>query len=147
MDMKLQEVKLSYKPMVKGSDAIKVTSSDVAEQYFRKIWSDDLEHVENMFMLILNRNNKIVGYYHVSKGGIAGTIADVRIIMQTAILMNASAIILGHNHPSGNSEPSADDNNITAKIKSAALLFDIKLLDHLILTENSYLSFSDEGLL
>lgn len=147
MDMKLQEVKLSYKPMIKGSDSTKVDSSYKAVNYLRTIWSDDIEHIENMFLLVLNRSNKIIGYYHVSKGGISGTVADIRIMMQVAILMNASSIILAHNHPSGNLQPSEEDKNITNKVINAAKLFDIKTLDHIILTEDSYLSFQDEGLL
>lgn len=147
MDMKLQEVKLSYKPMIKGSDSTKVDSSYKAVNYLRSIWSDDIEHIENMFLLVLNRSNKIIGYYHVSKGGISGTVADIRIMMQVAILMNASSIILAHNHPSGNLQPSEEDKTITNKVINAAKLFDIKTLDHIILTEDSYLSFQDEGLI
>lgn len=147
MILKLQEVKLAYKPKIKSADTIKISSSDTAALYFRGIWSDDIEHIENMFMLILNRANKVLGYYHVSKGGIAGTVVDVRIMMQTAILMNASAIILAHNHPSGNLTPSSEDKILTEKVKNAATLFDIKVIDHVILSSDSYYSFSDSGLL
>jgi DNA repair protein RadC len=80
-------------------------------------------------------------------GGISGTVTDVRMIMQTALKSNASAIILAHNHPSGNTEPSDADKKITSKIKEAGQLLEIAVLDHLILTSETYLSFADEGLM
>jgi DNA repair protein RadC len=98
-------------------------------------------------VIFLNRANKIKHFEIVSKGGIAGTVADPRIILKKAILEEASSIILSHNHPSGNVKPSKADEDITQKIKQAAALIDIKVLDHIIVSDEGYFSFADEGLL
>ena len=81
----------------------------------------------------------------VSKGGITGTVVDIRMIMKEAIDSLASAIVLCHNHPSGNANPSGDDNNITRKLKEAGQILDIKLLDHVIISDHSYYSYADKG--
>lgn len=102
---------------------------------------------EEFWVLYLNRANKVIQKKCLSKGGISGTVADIRLILKSAIECLASAMVLCHNHPSGNLVPSAEDKILTNKCKDSALLMDIRLLDHLILYENSYFSFSDEGLL
>ena len=89
----------------------------------------------------------MLGFHQVSKGGLSGTVTDVRVIFQVAIKSNSSGIILAHNHPSGNLQPSDADLKITEKIKKAGSLLDIKVLDHLILSEESYLSMADESLI
>ncbi len=98
-------------------------------------------------MLLLNRANKVLGITTISEGGLSGTVTDVRLIFQYAIKANDSGIIVAHNHPSGNSNPSESDLKITQKIKEAGNLLDIQLLDHIILTPESeiYRSFADEG--
>lgn len=106
----------------------------------------DLEH-EEFWVLYLNRSNRIIDSYKLSKGGISGTVIDIRLILKKALELLASAMIICHNHPSGNTEPSENDKQITEKLKTAAGQMDIKLLDHIIVSDNSYLSFSDEGLL
>jgi len=95
----------------------------------------------------LNQANKVLGVTTISEGGISETTADIRIILQAAILSNASGIILSHNHPSGNIQPSGDDNRITQRIKEAAKIVRISLLDHLIVSNETYYSFADEGLI
>jgi DNA repair protein RadC len=145
--MKNQEVKLSYKPQIRPEDRIKITSSSEAVEYLRNIWDEDIEHVESFYIILLNRSNTILGYKMLSKGGITGTVADVRVIFQTAILMNASGIILSHNHPSGNLHPSDEDVKLTKKVKDASHLFDIKILDHIILTEYNYYSLLESGVM
>jgi len=96
----------------------------------------------------MNRSNSILGLLPISRGGISGTVTDVRVIMQGALKSNASGILLAHNHPSGNITPSESDNKITQKIKEAGIIMDIQLLDHLILsTEGNYYSYADNGLL
>ena len=97
--------------------------------------------------MLLNRGNQVLGYYEVSRGGIAGTLVDVRLIMQAVLKANASSIILAHNHPSGTKEISDADNRITQKIKSACSLLDITLLDHIVLTVNDFISMAEDGLL
>ncbi len=123
----------------------KITSSkDVYEILFPLI--SDLAH-EEFWILLLNRSNKVIDKYRISQGGIAGTVIDVKIILKRAVEKLASSIILCHNHPSGNLTPSKADINITNKLREAAELMDIKLLDHIIIADNSYFSFIDEGVL
>lgn len=96
--------------------------------------------------MLLNNANKIIGYTTISEGGLTSTIVDVRMILQTALVSNATSIILTHNHPSGNPRPSGQDDSLTKKTKSACELMDIRLLDHIIVTPyDSYYSYNDEG--
>ena len=106
-----------------------------------------MERVEEFMVLCLNRANRVLGYARISSGGISGTIADPKIIFQVALKSNASSIILAHNHPSGNKQPSEADIRLTRKMKDAGVLLDLPVLDHLILTSEGYHSFADEGLL
>lgn len=106
----------------------------------------DLPH-EEFWMLLLNRANHVIKTESISKGGISGTVVDVRLISKSAIETNASGVILAHNHPSSNLKPSEQDIELTKKIKAALKLFDISLLDHIIIGDNAYFSFGDEGLL
>ncbi len=106
----------------------------------------DLPH-EEFWMVLLNRANKVIKLESISKGGITGTVVDVRIIAKTAIENNTSSVILAHNHPSGNLKPSQNDLDITKKIKEALRIFDITLFDHLIIGDANYYSFTDEGIL
>jgi DNA repair protein RadC len=125
------------------SDNPKVRSSNDAYSIFHPLLSD--LNYEEFWILYLNRSNKIISRLKISQGGISGTITDIRIIMKKGLELLASSIIIIHNHPSGNKEPSDADNNITAKIKEAASYFDITLLDHLIVTDNGYYSYADSG--
>jgi DNA repair protein RadC len=95
----------------------------------------------------MNRANKVIKKIRISSGGISGTVADSRVIFKAAIDNLASAIILAHNHPSGNLKPSQSDINLTKKMKESGNILDIPVLDHIIIAENSYFSFADEGLL
>ena len=117
-------------------------SKDVAD-IFRPLLSD-LAH-EEFWILFLNRSNKVISRMKLSQGGISGTVTDVRVVMKKAIESLASGIIVCHNHPSGNLNPSEADTRITRKIKEAGELLDIQLLDHLIISENDYYSFADNG--
>lgn len=105
-----------------------------------------LDH-EEFWVLYLNQANRLLGQFQLSKGGISQTVVDVRLLFKRAIEWNATAIILAHNHPSGNLTPSASDKNVTQKIKKAADLLDIRLLDHIIISAEKYLSFADKQLL
>ena len=106
------------------------------------------DHRREVFgVLFLNRANKINHFEIVSEGGITGTVADPRVILRKALEEDAVSIILCHNHPSGNLKPSRADEQLTAKIKEAAAYFDIKVLDHIIVSEDGYYSFADEGIL
>jgi DNA repair protein RadC len=145
---KVAEVELIYKSKVKASDRPQITSSKDAYQVLLKAWDENkIEFVEQFKVLFLNRANKVLGIYDVSTGGISGTVADPRVIFVAALKANCCAIIVTHNHPSGNLKPSKQDEELTQKIRQAGQLLDIKLLDHLIMTNEAYYSFSDEGLL
>jgi DNA repair protein RadC len=104
----------------------------------------DLRH-EEMWIALTNRASRVIGKEKISRGGTDGTVADVRLILKTAIQSLASGLILCHNHPSGNILPSAQDDALTRRVQSAAGLVDIKLLDHLILSDHTYYSYADEG--
>jgi DNA repair protein RadC len=106
-----------------------------------------MEYREEFMILLLNRANKILGWVKISAGGTTGTIADPKMIFQAALLANAAAIVLCHNHPSDNLQPSEGDRQITKKLVEAGRLLDISVIDHVILTENSFFSFADEGLI
>lgn len=106
----------------------------------------ELPH-EEFWIIYLNNSNKVIDQLQLSKGGITGTLVDVRLALRKAIEVGATAIILSHNHPSGNLNPSSADKQLTQKLKAAGESLDIKILDHIIVTENSYFSFADEGLL
>lgn len=122
-------------------------SSDVAD-FIRGLYPPDtIELQEQFFVLFLNRANQVIGYYRHSIGGVSGTIVDTKIILATAMKSLSSAVILAHNHPSGNTTPSDLDIQMTRKIKEAASYAEIGVLDHLIITRDSYYSFADNGLL
>ena len=106
----------------------------------------DLNH-EEFWVIYLSRANRILKKERISKGGISGTIVDSKLIMKKALLLLASSIVLVHNHPSGNRNPSEQDKNVTEKIKSACKLLEINLIDHIIIAGNSYYSFADELIL
>lgn len=123
----------------------KITGSKDIFEIFHSLLGD-LPH-EEFWILLLNRSNRIIDKYKISQGGITGTVTDVRIILKTAIDKLATSIILCHNHPSGNMDPSEADIKITTKLKEAAKIVDIPVLDHVIVTDYSYFSFADEGIM
>jgi DNA repair protein RadC len=142
----IAEVQISYSSHVKAKDRMKVTGSKDAADAFRIFWPA-YEHIEFSYLLMLNRQNQILGYHQLSKGGMTGAVVDVRVIFQVALKSCATSLILAHNHPSGNLDVSDADRKITNQIKQAGVILDIPLLDHLIMTTDSYLSMADEGLL
>lgn len=119
-----------------------ITSSEDIYQIFHPILAD-LRH-EEVWVLLLNRANKVLKKTQVSKGGITGTVVDIRMIMKEAIDSLASGMVLCHNHPSGNSNPSVEDDSITKRLKEAGNTFDIVLLDHVIICDHSYYSYQDK---
>ncbi len=120
------------------------TSGDIA-QYLKSILQDYTYEV--FAVVFLNRANKIIDFQIISTGGLTGTVADPRIILKKAIEAEACAIVLSHNHPSGNLKPSRADEELTLKIKNAASFLDIRVADHIIVSDEGYFSFADEGLL
>lgn len=124
-----------------------IKSEDAAYEFIKQFFLDDLEIFESAFILLLNRANKTIGYAKISQGGISSTVIDVRLIAKYAVDSLASAVILAHNHPSGNIEPSQVDIQLTKKIKEGLNFLDIKLLDHLILGPSSYFSMNEQGIM
>jgi DNA repair protein RadC len=132
----------------RGEEALekkRITSSASVFELMQPVIGE-LEH-EEFWIVYLNNSNKVIQKNQLSKGGITGTLVDVRLVLKTALETGATALILAHNHPSGTLKPSEADKQITQKLKSAALSLDIKVLDHLIITEKAYFSFADETLL
>jgi len=126
-------------------EALKIESSnDVYNFLFAEI--GDLDH-EEFWVLFLNNSNKIIQKKQISVGGKTGTLVDVRVVFKVALECGATAMVLAHNHPSGNLFPSESDKLLTQKIKEAGLNLDIKLLDHLIIAEKGYFSFADQSIL
>jgi DNA repair protein RadC len=126
-------------------DKIRIAGSQDVYALFQPVLGD-LAH-EEFWILLLNRANRVIDNVRISQGGISGTVIDVRIILKHALDRLASAMILCHNHPSGNLKPSEADMKITSKISDSCRTMDLQLLDHLIIADNSYFSFSDEGLI
>ena len=144
MDYTVGEVELSYKPKFKN--IYKVISSEDAYKYLLPTYREGTICYKEYFkVLFLNQANQVLGYTLISEGGITETSVDVRVILQAALLTNSVALVLAHNHPSGNLKPSRQDMEITKQVKNAAQLMRITVLDHLILTDAGYYSFSDEG--
>lgn len=145
---RVAEVELTYKTKVKASQRPQIKSSQACYDLLVSIWNEGKIDLQEEFkVLLLNRSNRVTGLYEASSGGITGTVADPRLILATAIKSLSVGLILAHNHPSGNPKPSSADEELTRKIKMAASYFDIKVLDHIIITSEGYYSFADEGLL
>jgi len=147
LNYNLAEIQVSYRTTVKASERRKITNSKDSESVFREIWSDSMELKEEFYILLLNRANKVLGWYKVSEGGMSGTVVDPKLIFSTALKGLASSIILSHNHPSGNLKPSEQDITLTKRLKQAGDLLEIPVLDHLILSNEGFYSFADEGMM
>lgn len=125
--------------------SVKIETSKQSEEFIRQFYQNDIGIFESFFLLTLNNSGMTTGYFKISQGGITGTVVDIRIVAKYAIENLATSVILAHNHPSGNLNPSSADKRITKEIQNALELFQIKVLDHIILTENSYYSFADDN--
>lgn len=143
--LKVSEVQITYKTKVKPSERPAITTSNDAVKILRPFFEQDMEYKELFYALYMNRANKVLGVVKISEGGTTSTVVDVKMIAQPAIMMHASAAIICHNHPSGNLKPSDADFKLTKTVKEALNLFEIKLLDSIILTSESHTSFADEG--
>jgi DNA repair protein RadC len=144
----ISEVEVSYKTKFKMSERPQITNSTDIYKVFKQIWSDNIEYVEEFYIILLSRANRVLGAKKISQGGQAGTVADIKVIMQTALKGHAAGIILGHNHPSGNLKPSTADITLTRRAAEVGKLLDLPVLDHLIMgIDNDYYSFADEGMM
>ncbi|MDR1201574.1 MAG: JAB domain-containing protein, partial [Tannerellaceae bacterium] len=131
-----EEVKLTYKPKVKASERPKVKCSQDIYQLLKEHVFDEetIEYRETLKVILMNCGGHVLGFHTISAGGTTECCADVRVILQVALLTNANGIILTHNHPSGNAYPSHNDDFLTEKVRKCCQLMDIKFLDHLIVT-------------
>ena len=136
--MNVAEVQLSYKSNVKSSTRYKINSSQDAYELLTKYFPDDtIEYKESFKVVLLNQSNRVLGIVPIS---------DVRLILQAALLANATQVILAHNHPSGSMKPSTLDDVLTEKVRKVAELMEIHVADHIILSpEKEYYSYHDEG--
>ena len=144
IDYTVGEVDLTYKPKFKSLH--QVSCSEDAYKYLLPTYKEGTICYKEYFkVLFLNQASQVLGYTLISEGGITDTTIDVRVILQAALLTNSVALVLAHNHPSGNLKPSRQDMDITRQVKEAARLMRITVTDHLILTDAGYYSFADEG--
>lgn len=144
----ISEIKLSYRTNVKASQRPKITNSKDAYTLLLDSWSNDkIEFVEEFKVMLLNRSNKVLGIVEISSGCSTGTVADPKMIFAAAIKTNSYGIILAHNHPSSNIQPSSSDKELTRKLREGGRFLDVAVLDHIILSKEGFFSFADEGLL
>ncbi|RKD86416.1 JAB domain-containing protein [Mangrovibacterium diazotrophicum] len=141
---KIAEIKISYSHRVDPKQQLQITSSGDVYSAVVDGWPD-LDYRESFAVLYLSRANRLLGLNWISQGGCAGTVVDVKIVLQGALKANASAIICVHNHPSANLKSSQEDRKITSKLKEACKVIDILFLDHLIISSFEYYSMADNG--
>lgn len=142
----LSEVQAIYKPTYKMSEKPVISSSREIYNILMQVWDQDtIQYLEYFYLILLNRANRVLGISPIAKGGVSGVVVDPKVIFTTALLTNSSAIVIAHNHPSGNLKPSEADISVTKKVHQAAQLLDMQLIDHLIVTTQGYVSFADEG--
>ena len=142
------EIEVIYTSKVQPSERPLITSTKDAYQILLQTWDENkIEFVEQFKVVLMNRAHRVLGIYELSSGGIAGTVADPKLVFMAALKSNACCLILSHNHPSGNLKPSHADEALTRKISEGGKLLDIQVLDHVIVTCEGYYSFADEGLL
>lgn len=125
----------------------KIMSSNDVYYYAKQFYFDDLLIYESSFIILINRARKVIGYAKISQGGVFGTSVDAKIVAKYAVESLCAGVFFIHNHPSGNVKPSIEDRQITDKLKKALSLFDINLVDSIIISDDSYYSFCDEGIL
>ena len=144
----VSEVELIYKSKVKASERPRVTKSQEVFTVFITLWDKNkIEFIEEFKVAFLNQSNSVLAVCSISSGGLTGTVADLRIVFGAALKINACAIAICHNHPSGNLKPSKVDEDLTCLFGEAGRLLNIRLIDHLIITNEGYYSFADEGAL
>lgn len=145
----VSEIKISYHPQFKPMERPKVSCSEEGYRIMFQQWNKDtISFQEEFKILLLNRNNRVLGFYHIGTDGLSGVVVDSKLIFGAALKACASAIMLFHNHPSGSPQPSGEDLSITKRLAEVGRLLDLPILDHLVLTaDNGYFSFVDKGLM
>ena len=144
--MKLPQTKITVKTKKGDGITYQMKTSADAAQFFRTIFNaDTIQWTEESAMITLNRANEVISVDKLSSGGTAGVIVDSKVVFTIALKLTGHSIILAHNHPSGNLKPSEQDIEITRKLRSGGDILDIRVLDHIILSDTGYLSMADEG--
>ncbi len=144
----MTEIELVYRNRVKQSDRIQISTAENAYDVFLSAWDmNKIDLVEQFMILLVDRGNRVLGVSNISTGGISACLVDPKIVFATALKAKASGIIMAHNHPSGNLKPSNADIALTDKLKEGGRFLDIQVMDHLIVTPQSFFSFANEGLI
>ena len=145
---RISQIEISYRNKIPNDKRMCITSSNDAFKVLLSSWDENkIELVEQFKILIVDQKNNCLGVADISTGGVSGCMADPRIIFSIALKAKASGIILSHNHPSGNLQPSDSDMAITEKLRQGGKLLDISILDHLIITSQGYFSFAEKGIM
>jgi DNA repair protein RadC len=144
-DSVVSEINVSYTNKIRPSERFQIRNSQDIYQLLLTRYESCIEHHEEMWAIYMNNQHKVLGVAKISQGGLSETTADPKIILQIALKANASSIIISHNHPSGNPQPSDCDKVITRKIQEGCKYLDMKLCDHVIISPTSYYSFADDG--
>ncbi len=144
MNNTIKEIRVSYSSG--ANNKVKINNSKDSYELLLSCWNlHTIELQEEFKVLLLNRNNQVLGIYPLSKGGVSGTVVDAKLVFSVALKCNASNLIIAHNHPSGNLNPSEADKSLTLKLKEAGKYLDINVLDHIVLSTQGYYSFADES--
>lgn len=142
---KIPQIKLSYVSDREATYPCLNSSALTVELLREEFDSDEIDYRETFKVVYMNRRNKVVGVHTLSSGGTASTVVDIKMLLTGALLSNAHGVIVAHNHPSGNLNPSVDDDKLTQKIKLGCAAVDIKLFDHVIITSDGYYSYNDNS--
>ena len=147
-EFKVAEVQVSYKLDYNISERPRITSSQQTYSLLKQQWDmGRIAFLEELKVILLNRSNHVLGIVDISMGGVSGTYVDPKVVFAVALKGNASGIILAHNHPSGSVRPSEADIKLTKRLVECGKLLDINVWDHIILSEESYYSFADDGVM
>lgn len=147
LDMKKKSVEYTLKAERKEFPVVKIRSSHDVVDFVRQFYNEDILIYESSFILLMNQANTVTGYAKISQGGICSTVVDIRLVAKYAIDSLAAAVILVHNHPSGNVRPSDEDIYLAKKMRDGLKMLEVKLLDSIVITENNFMSMNDESML
>jgi DNA repair protein RadC len=146
LDDTVAEIQVSYSSCIANENRVKIIHAHTAEKLFRQVWNKDkLELQESFKVMLLNRNNQLLGIVTISEGGIAHVQVDVKLLLGIVLKSAASGIVLAHNHPSGNCKPSQLDFRLQKEVQEKCKFFGIEVLDHIILTADSFYSFKQNN--
>lgn len=141
----LSEITVSYSSKIPARERTQIHNSRDIFELLVPVFSCCLEHHEEAWAVYMNNQHRVLGMSKIGQGGFSETTVDPKIVLQIALKVNASSVVLAHNHPSGNPTPSSCDDRITSKLKSGASFLDIQFTDHLVICDEIYYSYADEG--